>query len=294
MTLLQLSYFLEVCNCRNMTKAAANLHVSQPAITKAIQELEREYGVKLLVRSKNVQDLTYEGKLLYTYASQLLQQAISLDTEMHQLGGTQKAIRVGISVLFAQLFPDILKSFQNAHPDIEVKSYAFGGNELQRYVKSGSLDIGISGSPADPHLQSRVLLETASYFWTNRANPLSTQAIIDIDQDLNNEPIGLFRESMDNMNDPNLITPYPLSNSSNANIVTCTNQLGDIRQRLLNNTISTFLPKHALDDCQDLISIPTTPPVRFSFSAYWKNEYMYSYILDFVNFVENYVNQCDN
>ena len=294
MTLLQLSYFLEVCTCRNMTKAASNLHVSQPAITKAIQELEREYGVKLLIRNKNVQDLTYEGKLLYTYAEQLLQQARDLDNAMHQVGGTHKCIRVGISILFAQLYPDILNAFRSAHPDIEVKSYAFGGKELQRYVKSGSLDIGISGSPADSRFQSRTLLETASYFWTNRSNPLSKKNVINIEQDLNNDPIGLFRESMENFNDPNLIDHYPLSNSSTANIITCTNQLGDIRRRLLDNTISTFLPKHALDNCPDLISIPTTPPVRFSFSAYWKNEYMYGYIMDFVNFIEDYVSQCDN
>ena len=75
MTLLQLAYFVEVCKCRNMTKAAANLHISQPAITKAIQELESEYGARLLLRRKNGQELTGEGQFLYQRAEALLRQA---------------------------------------------------------------------------------------------------------------------------------------------------------------------------------------------------------------------------
>lgn len=48
MTLLQLSYYIEVCHTKNFTRAAENLHVTQPAITNAVQDLEKEFGLKLI------------------------------------------------------------------------------------------------------------------------------------------------------------------------------------------------------------------------------------------------------
>lgn len=145
MTLLQLAYFVEVCKCRNMTKAAANLHISQPAITKAIQELESEYGARLLLRRKNGQELTGEGQFLYQRAEALLHQAEELDAAMKQLCSRRKTVRVGVSVVFVHLFPDFLRDYQAANPGLELKSYAFGTVELQQHMEKGSIDVAKIG-----------------------------------------------------------------------------------------------------------------------------------------------------
>ena len=60
-----LKYFYEVVNTKNITKASKNLFVSQPAITSAIKELEEEFKVKLLNRSKKGVTPTLEGEILY-------------------------------------------------------------------------------------------------------------------------------------------------------------------------------------------------------------------------------------
>ena len=51
MTLLQLTYFLSVCRNKNFTRAAAEMHVTQPTITNAVRDLEGECGVKLIERT---------------------------------------------------------------------------------------------------------------------------------------------------------------------------------------------------------------------------------------------------
>lgn len=289
MTLLQLGYFVEVCKCRNMTKAAAKLHISQPAITKAIQELESEYGVQLLLRRKNGQELTQEGQFLYQRAEALLHQAEELDAAMKQLCKQRRVIRVGVSVVFIQLFPEILGDYQRTHPGLELKSYAFGTVELQQHMEKGSIDVAISGQSDSLPFPSRVLLRERSYFWTRRDNPLAGKTVIDVDKDLDGTPIGLFRENISYPRNREVDQFYPLRGEAAANVLFCTNQFGEIRQKLLDGVVSTFLPRHILDDCPQLVSIPTTRPLCFNLLAYWNGDHISSQLLEFVNFVEEYI-----
>ncbi len=289
MTLLQLAYFVEVCKCRNMTKAAANLHISQPAITKAIQELESEYGARLLLRRKNGQELTGEGQFLYQRAEALLHQAEELDAAMKQLCSRRKTVRVGVSVVFVHLFPDFLRDYQAANPGLELKSYAFGTVELQQHMEKGSIDVVISGQSDSLPFPSRVLLQAESRFWTRRDSPLAGREVIHIDTDLGDTPIGLFRENISYPQNRGVDQFYPLRGEAVANVLFCTNQFGEIRQKLLEGAVSTFLPQHILDDCPQLVSIPTDPPLRFNLLAYWNGGHISSQLLDLVTFAQDYI-----
>jgi len=62
-----LKYFYEVASIKNMTKASENLNVSQPALTKAIKQLESDLNVQLFTRSKKGVALTDAGEVLYEY-----------------------------------------------------------------------------------------------------------------------------------------------------------------------------------------------------------------------------------
>ena len=64
MTLTQMRYFREVCKEQSVTKAAENLHVSQPTVTIAMQELEAETGLNLFLRSGKKISVTQEGEFL--------------------------------------------------------------------------------------------------------------------------------------------------------------------------------------------------------------------------------------
>ena len=73
MTLQQLRYYCTVCECRNITKAAKKSFVTQPAVTAAIRELEKEYAVRLVDKDGKHIRITKAGERFYQYASQIAQ-----------------------------------------------------------------------------------------------------------------------------------------------------------------------------------------------------------------------------
>ncbi len=96
MKLNQLYYFKTVCKYNNITKAAEHLHVSQPAITHAIRELERELGIRLFKRTNKNVSLTQEGVLFFQKSSDILSELESLFDEMRDLGD-RKSTRLNSS-----------------------------------------------------------------------------------------------------------------------------------------------------------------------------------------------------
>ena len=64
MTLIQLKYFQTICKYNNITRASAELHVSQPSLSNAVKELEREFGVSLFTRRSRGLELTQEGGIV--------------------------------------------------------------------------------------------------------------------------------------------------------------------------------------------------------------------------------------
>lgn len=84
-TLLQLKYFCTACELGNVTKAAEKHFVTQPTVTAAIRELEKEYGIQLLERKGKTLSLTPEGNIFYQNARLLLYHAQELDRQMQDL-----------------------------------------------------------------------------------------------------------------------------------------------------------------------------------------------------------------
>lgn len=289
MTLLQLEYYIEVCECKNITRAAQNLHVSQPALSKAMQSLENEYGTTFIIRKPHDKNfLTYEGQAFYDFAKAAVNSIREMEQNVKSVCSQSKRIRVGISILCAKLFPELISEYRALYPDVDIQNYAFGSLELQNYITNGTLDIVISGFMEDTSLYYKILLDTETYFWTNKSNPLSRKDEIDTKNDLAGENIGLFRESPLGITG-NIADTYPLIKNSDANILFCTNQLGEIRDALTANRICTFLPKHVFDEQPNLVCIPTKEKMRFSFATFWSKENIYSYMTDFVDFAEEYI-----
>lgn len=112
MTLIQLQYFLAVCKYENFTRAAENFNISQPAISGAIRELERECGVALFNRDKNALRITDEGRVLRDEAELVLKQYGQLDDIVKNLSTSRKFIRVSFSTLSGnQVYPKLLRVF---------------------------------------------------------------------------------------------------------------------------------------------------------------------------------------
>ena len=75
MTLQQLSYLIKVAECGNITEAAEQLYISQPSLSTAISNLEKEMGVTAFIRTKKGVIVTHDGEELLSFARMLLEQA---------------------------------------------------------------------------------------------------------------------------------------------------------------------------------------------------------------------------
>ena len=103
MKIIQLEYFCAVSRYHSITQAAQKLFVTQPAISTAIKELEKEFSVNLFVRSKNHLTLTTEGEIFYQKAQELLQSIDQTTQQLYDLGKQTPSERIGIPPLLTTL-----------------------------------------------------------------------------------------------------------------------------------------------------------------------------------------------
>ncbi len=109
MTLIQLKYFQTICKYNNITRASAELHVSQPSLSNAVKELEREFGVSLFTRRSRGLELTPEGRYFLDEADKLLEQAEQLTTNMKHMSTTDRTLTLGLPAMSGSLvFTDLL------------------------------------------------------------------------------------------------------------------------------------------------------------------------------------------
>lgn len=107
MTLLQMSYILEVDRCGSMNRAARNLFLSQSALSAAIAEVERELGVTIFLRTNRGVTLTEEGRELTAQIAPLVERSRKLERYYSE---RRAADRVSLSVA-SQRYPFCAKAF---------------------------------------------------------------------------------------------------------------------------------------------------------------------------------------
>ena len=96
MKLYQLRYFTAVCRYGYVTRAAEELHVTQPSVSSAIKELEDEFSVNLFHRINNRLSPTKEGLYFLDQATKILELADSTTSMMEELGSRKKQIKIAI------------------------------------------------------------------------------------------------------------------------------------------------------------------------------------------------------
>lgn len=161
MKLQQLRYLCETANQNmNLSRAAKNLHTSQPAISKQIQLLEEELGVEIFLRSgKRIVKITPPGELIIQTATQMLRDADNLKKIAQEFtddaNGTLTIATTHTQARYA--LPPVIKRFTARHP--KVKLILRQGNPVQisSLVSSGEADIAIA-TEAIEHFQELIML----------------------------------------------------------------------------------------------------------------------------------------
>jgi LysR family cyn operon transcriptional activator len=140
-----------VARAGSMSKAARDLFISQPAVTQAVKQIEKELGGKLFIRSARGITLTREGELILTYVEQaleLIKSGESRFTEMLNLERGQINIGASDSICKYYLL-HYLEAFHNIYPDLEIHVTNRTTRETIQLLKSGDVDIGFINLPVD-------------------------------------------------------------------------------------------------------------------------------------------------
>lgn len=141
--------FYTVANTGNISKAAKELYISQPAISKSIQKLEESVGCKLFSRSSRGVVLTDEGKLLYEYVSEAFETLTMGEEKLKrsiELGVGH--LKIGVSsTLCKYLLLPYLKEFIRQNPHISISISCQSTNDTLKLLEDNKIDIGLIGKP---------------------------------------------------------------------------------------------------------------------------------------------------
>ena len=170
-----LALFHAVAQAGGISRGAERLHVSQPAVSKQIKELEEALGVRLLERLPRGSRLTDGGKLLAQYVQRLAVVEAETARAIDEFRGLKRGrLAVGASMTIgAYLLPQVFGEFHRRHPDIELELEIANTETIQHHLMEGSFDIGLTeGLMEAEHLDSEVFHEDELVAIAPRGHPL--------------------------------------------------------------------------------------------------------------------------
>ncbi|AHG88493.1 LysR substrate-binding protein [Gemmatirosa kalamazoonensis] len=151
-----LRVFAAVADQRGFTKAAAALHLSQPAVSKAVRGIERQVGAPLLERGARGVRLTDAGAVLHARARELFAVERSAEEELRALRGLEGGtLRIGASTTIATyLLPRLLGRFRARHPGVELRVATANTRAVARRLVQRRLDVAlVEGPVAHPRIE---------------------------------------------------------------------------------------------------------------------------------------------
>jgi DNA-binding transcriptional LysR family regulator len=148
----RLQVFCTVVEHQSISRAAEQLVVTQPVISRLVAELEQHYGTRLLLRSGRRVVPTDAGVVVYRYAKDILQSTSDTERVIADLvDGHSGFVTLGVSTAIANsTFPLLWKQFSQAHPRVEPILKALDSQRVLEDARVGSIDLGLALSPRVP------------------------------------------------------------------------------------------------------------------------------------------------
>ncbi|PXW97432.1 LysR family transcriptional regulator [Sphaerotilus hippei] len=186
MELRHLRYFVTVADEQNFTRAAERLHISQPPLSRQIQDLEEELGLQLFERGSRPLKLTEAGRFFHTHATRLLEQATEAIHTTRRVAQMERRMVIGFvsSTMYGAL-PRLVRLFRAARPNTELALLEMSTVEQMEALKAGRIDVGFGRLRLDdPAVKREVLREEAlvvaipcEYEIANDTGPMSLSEV---------------------------------------------------------------------------------------------------------------------
>lgn len=181
--LTQLRYFLTVAETLNFRRAAEQLNVAQPAVSRAVQQFENRLGFALLHRTTRRVTLTTAGASLAKQAGNAMQQLEQAVRNAKQIAtGNAGEIILGYSAQTANgVMPELVVRFRTAFPDAQVGLYSLASDEQVGALQSGRIDIGFMLTDAcKAPLEHMTIASERFVVLLSKYHPLAKRASVNV------------------------------------------------------------------------------------------------------------------
>ncbi len=191
--LLKYLAFIKTVEKGSFTKAAQDLNYAQSSISKMVSDLEKEWGLTLLERSRNGICLTSAGEQILPLARTILNDFQTLEGCVDQINGIQSGIvRIGtFSSVAINWLPDIFAELQKDYPGIDYEMLLGDYTEVEHWIEGGRVDCGFLRLPTSTTLDTISLKQDEYKVVLPVSHPLAQKEKIDI-QNLENQPFLLL------------------------------------------------------------------------------------------------------
>lgn len=271
MNLIQLKYFQAVCTYQTVSAAAEYLHISQPALSSAVKELENEFGVSLFHRQHSGMTLTAEGEVLQNMSQNLLNSAEEMENVMRDLGKKHKKLRLGVPPMIGfLLMPYIYKCFAVENPQIQLEITEGGRQELLKKLSDDLLDMIFlpHNRPLEKKYASQKIAQLEIVCCASKENTISGCTGI-VPEDLADVPLILFKDSFFQTEE---IKKWFSLAGVEPKVLLQTNQFSTMQTMIENNVAVGFLFKELIKKESVLVPIPIGVPMYVDVSLAWKKD----------------------
>lgn len=192
-----LKYFLSVAREGSITGAANSLHLTQPTLTRQLQDLEKELGCQLLIRGKHKVTLTAEGIILRKRAEEIVEMVEKTEAEFKTQQDTISGdIYIGGGETDSMKYiAEIIKQIQDEYPEIKFHIYSGNAEDVTEKLDRGLLDFGVLIQPIDLSKYDNITLPEKDVWGIiiRKDNPLALKDVIKL-EDLMNIPLLASRQ----------------------------------------------------------------------------------------------------
>jgi DNA-binding transcriptional LysR family regulator len=147
----RLQVFHTVARLLSFTKAAEELHMTQPAVTFQVRQLEEQFNTRLFDRTHNRISLTDAGSRVYDYAEKIFQLYNEMDNSVRELTGDISGVLIlGASTTIAEyMLPVLLGDFKAKHPEVTIRLKVANTDGIVAQVENNEIDLGVVEAPVN-------------------------------------------------------------------------------------------------------------------------------------------------
>lgn len=290
MTLLQIQYYVTVCKYRSFTKAAEELRISQPGISSAMKELERECKVALFERRNNSLLITDEGVTFLEEAKKMLKQYEHLEKAVENLSQGRGYVRIGLATMGGNaVYPRLRMRFQQSHPEIEVIAVEDTVDALEQMLENDEIDLMLCASSSlveNEKYKHLVIRESRLLFCVNKDHSLAEENIVSYER-IGKEPLVMLS---DNYNQTRRLKKRFKELGIEPVSIHYTNQAYTVLRFIKDGAAAGFLPSDIVESDEGIVGFSLPDGKVSPISLIWKKDKIqFSATQKFIDFAKKMV-----